>query len=113
MVELVTGSLDDDKAEDVTVIGLTGKSTLADHLVIATGRSQRQVCAMADHLMAKLKHAGHHVSAEGMAAGDWVLLDAGDMIIHLFRPDVRAFYNIEKMWGVPSPARPQAISLPA
>ncbi|MGE5546740.1 MAG: ribosome silencing factor [Solirubrobacterales bacterium] len=101
LVDLVLGSLDDDKAEDVTVIDLRGKSSIADHMVIATGRSSRQVVAMAEHLMEKLKHVGLAVGAEGMPQGDWVLIDGADIVVHLFRPEVRAFYNLEKMWGVP------------
>jgi len=77
-------------------------------MVIATGRSQRQVGAMADHLMHKLKQAGFRVSVEGMQQGDWVLIDGGDIIVHLFRPEVRAFYNLEKMWMAPQPAQPAA-----
>lgn len=72
---------------------------MADHMVIASGRSTRQVGAMAEHLMEKLKHAGQPVAAEGQAQCDWVLIDGGDIIVHLFRPEVRAFYNLEKMWG--------------
>ncbi len=86
------------------MIDLRGKSSIADHLVVASGRSQRQVGAMADHLVEKLKRAGLRVSAEGMQQCDWVLIDGGDIIVHLFRPEVRAFYNIEKMWGVAAPA---------
>ncbi|PKU24288.1 ribosome silencing factor [Telmatospirillum siberiense] len=100
LVELVVASLDDDKAEETVVIDLRGRSSLGDHLVIATGRSQRQVGAMADHLMEKLKHQGLPVSVEGMTQGDWVLIDGGDIVIHLFRPEVRSFYNLEGMWGV-------------
>lgn len=103
LVDLVVGSLDGDKAEDITVIDLRGKSSIADHMVIATGRSSRQVGAMADHLMQKLKHAGLSVGAEGLPQGDWVLIDGADIVVHLFRPEVRAFYNLEKMWGVPKP----------
>jgi len=98
----VEASLDDDKAEDLVVIDLSGKTTIADYMVVATGRSQRHVGAMSDHLVEKLKKAGlRSVPAEGVPQCDWVLLDAGDVIVHLFRPDVRAFYNIEKMWGYP------------
>lgn len=100
LVELVVASLDDTKAEDIVVIDLRGRSSLGDHLVIATGRSQRQVGAMADHLMEKLKQQGLAVSVEGMTQGDWVLIDGGDIVIHLFRPEVRSFYNLEGMWGV-------------
>jgi ribosome-associated protein len=103
LVDLVVGSLDDDKAEDIIVIDLRGKSSIADHMVIATGKSARQVGAMAEHLMEKLKHSGLSVSAEGMPQGDWVLIDGADIVVHLFRPEVRAFYNLEKMWGVPKP----------
>lgn len=105
LVELVTQSLDDDKGADISVVDLRGKSSMADHMVIATGNSSRQVGAMADHLMEKLKHAGQPVAVEGMPQCDWVLIDAGDIIVHLFRPEVRAFYNLEKMWGV---ARPES-----
>lgn len=102
-------SLDDDKAEDIVVIDLAGKTSLADHLVIASGRSRRQVGAMAEHLVRRLKKAGcGTVPAEGLRYGDWVLVDAGDVVIHLFRPEVRAFYNLEKMWGGDMPAADQA-----
>lgn len=106
-------SLDDDKAENITVIDLRGKTSLADHLVIASGRSQRQVGAMAEHLLEKLKHQGLRPSAEGMPQCDWVLIDGGDIIVHLFRPEVRAFYNLEKMWGVAAPAVERAMGLSA
>ncbi len=97
---MVTASLDDDKAEDVVVIDLQGKCNFADYMVIATGRSERQVGAMADHLGRKLKTAGvKKVAAEGMQHRDWVLLDSGDIIVHLFKPDVRTFYNLEKLWS--------------
>jgi len=93
-------SLEDDKAEDEIVIDLSGKSTLADYIVIASGRSQRQVGAMADHLLEKLKEAGvKSVSSEGQPQCDWVLVDAGDVVVHLFRPEVREFYKLEKLWG--------------
>ncbi|WP_051609579.1 ribosome silencing factor [Terasakiella pusilla] len=95
-------SLDDDKAKDIVTIDLAGKSSLADHLVIASGTSQRQVVAMAEHLMEKLKAAGMKgLVAEGKDQGDWVVLDAFDVIVHLFRPEVREFYNLEKMWDGP------------
>jgi len=101
---VVEKSLDDDKAQAVTVIDLAGKSTIADHLVIASGTSSRQVAAMADHLMERIKQAGvTHPVIDGQGQGDWVLIDAGDIIVHLFRPEVRAFYNLEKMWGVALP----------
>ncbi|WP_417783378.1 ribosome silencing factor [Terasakiella pusilla] len=95
-------SLDDDKAKDIVTIDLAGKSSLADHLVIASGTSQRQVVAMAEHLMEKLKAAGMKgLVTEGKDQGDWVVLDAFDVIVHLFRPEVREFYNLEKMWDGP------------
>jgi ribosome-associated protein len=101
LLDLVTGSLDDDKAEDIVAIDLAGKSSIGDHMVIASGRSTRQVSAMADHLIGKLKQSGApRVSVEGLNTGDWVLIDAGDIIVHLFRPEVRDFYALEKMWGV-------------
>ena len=101
LLDLVKTSLDDDKAEDLIVIDLAGKSTIGDFMVVATGRSQRQVAAMADHLVVKLKQSGIKDAAiEGKTQGDWVLIDAGDVIVHLFRPEVREFYGIEKMWMV-------------
>lgn len=113
IVELVASSLDDDKAEDIVIIDLDGKSTIADYMVVASGRSSRQVGSMADHLVERMKKAGmRSIKVEGRTNGDWVLLDAGDVIVHLFRPEVRVFYNIEKMWdAVPpanSPANPPA-----
>ncbi len=97
--QLVKTSLDDDKAENIIAIDLTGKSAIADTMVIASGRSQRHVSAIADHLLRRLKSGGQKgVTVEGLEAGDWVLVDAGDVIIHIFRPEVRNFYNIEKMW---------------
>jgi ribosome-associated protein len=103
LVELVCTSLDDDKAEQVTVIDLRGRTSIADHMVIATGRSSRQVGAMADHLITKLKQAGLGASAEGVPQCDWVLIDGGDILVHLFRPEVRTFYNLEKLWAVVEP----------
>jgi len=87
------------------VIDLRGRSSIADHLVIASGRSQRQIAAMAEHLMEKLKALHLGTSVEGMAQGDWVLLDGGDVVVHLFRPEVRSFYNLERLWGEPGPGR--------
>ena len=98
---LVLNALDDDKAEDVVAIDLTGKSSVTDVMVIASGRSNRHVGAMVDHLVRKLKDAGHgKVAIEGLKTCDWVLIDAGDVIVHLFRPEVRSFYDLEKMWSV-------------
>ncbi len=101
LVELVKESLEDDKAEELVVIDLAGKSTIADFMVIANGRAQRHVGAMAEHLREKLKAEGlGSVPIEGAQRCDWVLIDGGDVIVHLFRPEVRTFYNLEKMWGL-------------
>lgn len=112
LLAVAIASLEDDKAVDETVIDLSGKSTLADFIVIASGRSQRQVGAMAEHLVEKLKAAGaRSVLTEGQQQCDWVLVDAGDIVIHLFRPEVREFYKLEKLWaptsatGAPQAAR--------
>jgi ribosome-associated protein len=103
LLELVHDSLDNDKAIDIVVVDLLGKTSLADFMVIASGSSARQVSAMADHLAEKLKAAGvKGVTIEGAEQADWVLLDGGDVIVHLFRPEVREFYNLEKMWAIPA-----------
>ena len=97
---LVLTSLDDDQAQEVISIPLEGKSSIADHMVIASGRSTRQVAAMAQKLAERIKHAGMGpVRLEGLPAADWVLVDAGDVVVHLFRPEVRSFYNLERMWA--------------
>lgn len=102
LLKIVKLLLDEDKAQETVVIDLNGKTSLTDFIVIASGNSQRHVGAMADHLRLKIKECGiTNVSVEGKSQCDWVLIDAGDIIIHLFRPEVREFYNIEKMWGVP------------
>jgi ribosome-associated protein len=98
--ELVMRSLDDDQAQEVVSIPLEGKSSIADYMVIASGRSTRQVASMAQKLAERIKHAGFgHVRIEGLPAADWVLVDAGDVVVHLFRPEVRSFYNLERMWA--------------
>ncbi len=102
-MEHVEGCLEADKAENIVVIDLAGKSSIADFMVIASGRSQRQVRTMSEHLSRLFKGQGTAVRAEGVARCDWVLLDAGDIIVHLFRPDIRSFYNLEKMWAVDLP----------
>lgn len=106
--QLILKSLDDDKAEEIVSIDLAGKSSIADFLVIASGRSSRQVAAIAEHLVDRIaRETGKKVRAEGKAVGDWVLIDTGDIVVHIFRPDVRSFYNLEKMWGgaaIPEPA---------
>lgn len=111
LLALVRRSLDDDKAEDVVVIDLKGKSAFADYMVIASGRSNRQVVAIADHLADKLKQAGHgYTPVEGKQGGDWVLVDAGDVVVHVFRPEPRAFYALEKMWALETEvAKPKAV----
>lgn len=105
---LVRRSLDDDKAEDIVVIDLAGKSAFADYMVIASGRSNRQVVAIADHLAERLKQARYPViSVEGKEVGDWVLVDSGDIVVHIFRPEPRAFYALEKMWALENTAAPK------
>ncbi len=105
---LVEKSLDDDQAEDVVVIDLAGKTSIADYMIVASGRNTRHIAAMAMKLADRLKQSGlRGVEVEGLAQCDWVLVDAGDVIVHLFRPEVRTFYNIEKMWGLETP-RPSA-----
>ena len=97
---LVLQSLDDDQAQEVVSIPLAGKSNIADHMVIASGRSTRQVASMASKLAERIKaEFGRSVRIEGLPAADWVLIDADDVIVHLFRPEVRNFYNLERMWA--------------
>ena len=100
LVATLQAALEDGKAEDIARIDLRGKSSIADDLLIASGRSARQVAALADRVMAALAQRGQkRVPVEGLETGDWVLIDAGDVIVHLFRPEIRARYNLEKMWG--------------
>jgi len=100
LLDFVLGQLDDDQAQDVVTIDLAGKSSIADYMVIASGRSTRQVASIAQKLAEKLKQSGYGpVKLEGLPAADWVLLDAGDIVVHLFRPEVRSFYNLERMWA--------------
>ena len=90
------------KAENIVALNIAGKTAMADWMVIASGRSTRQVAAMADHLLEKLKAAGHgRASSEGKSVGDWVLVDAGDVIVHVFRPEIRELYQLERMWSFP------------
>jgi ribosome-associated protein len=109
LVQTVLGCLNDAKAEDIVCIDLNGKTALADNMIIATGRSNTHVGAMAERVIKALKELG--VAAprvEGLANCDWVLVDAGDAVVHLFRPEVRQFYNLEKMWGRDRPSERQA-----
>jgi len=103
LLNRILTSLDDDKAENIVTIDLEGRSALCDAAVIASGRSSRHVSAMADHLARKLKEAGYGTRPiNGQGQGDWVLVDAGDVIVHLFRPEVRDYYDLEGMWSVGS-----------
>jgi ribosome-associated protein len=97
--QLILQSLDDDQAQDVVTIPLEGKSSIADHMVVASGRSSRQVAAIAQKLVERVKQAGRHARVEGLPSADWVLIDAEDVIVHVFRPEVRSFYNLERMWS--------------
>jgi ribosome-associated protein len=100
MIDVVLKSLEDAKAEETVAIDVTGKSSLSDHMVVTTGRSNRHVGAVADQLVRALREAGFgKPRVEGLPHCDWVLVDGGDVIVHIFRPEVREFYNIEKMWS--------------
>ena len=104
LLKIVTDTLDGAKAEDIAVIDLDGKTSIGDYMVVASGRSQRHVGAVADHLIKALKDEGYgRARVEGLPQGDWVLIDAGEVIVHLFRPEVRDFYNLEKMWSADRP----------
>ena len=110
---LVLKSLDDDQAVEIVSIPLAGKSAIADHMVIASGRSTRQVASMATKLAAKIKQEYHRiVRIEGLPTADWVLIDADDVIVHLFRPEVRSFYNLERMWAFGDEDAPRKSSAP-
>lgn len=101
-LQLVLASLEDSKAEDIVTIDIAGKSALGDYMVVVSGRSNRHVMAIADHLISDLKDEGlGNARVEGLEGGDWVLIDTGDIIVHVFRPEVREFYNIERMWSAP------------
>ena len=109
MLKRIVASLEDDKAENIVTIDLTGRSSLCDAAVVASGRSSRHVTAIADHLARRLKEEGYGTRpVSGGAQGDWVLVDAGDVIVHLFRAEVRAFYDLEGMWSVDVSARTRA-----
>ncbi|QRM53594.1 ribosome silencing factor [Sinorhizobium sp. BG8] len=101
-LQVVLASLEDSKAEDIVTINIAGKSALGDYMVVVSGRSNRHVTAIADHLLTDLKEEGlGNARVEGLESGDWVLIDSGDIIVHVFRPEVREFYNIERMWAAP------------
>lgn len=99
LLAIASQSLDDDQAQEIVTINLHGKSSIADHMIIASGRSTRQVASMAQKMVERIKKAGGAARIEGLPNADWVLIDAGDVIVHLFRPEVRSFYNLERMWG--------------
>ena len=108
LASLIAAALDDAKAEDVVALDLSGKSTLADSMIVATGRSNVHVGAIAERVLAACKAATPTLRCEGMPHNDWVLIDAGDVIVHIFRPEVRLFYNLEKIWGGSRPAEQPA-----
>ena len=102
VLDLVLQSLDDDKAEEVVQIDLRGRSSVADYMVICSGRSSRQVAAISEKLLERLKERFRLTArSEGKETGDWVLIDTGDVVVHVFRPEVREFYQLERMWQVP------------
>ncbi|MBA3449034.1 MAG: ribosome silencing factor [Pseudaminobacter sp.] len=102
-LDTVLASLEDSKAENIVSIDIQRKSSLGDYMVVASGRSHRHVAAVAEHLLTALKDSGLGTArVEGLAGADWVLIDAGDIIVHIFRPEVRDFYNLEKMWQAPA-----------
>jgi ribosome-associated protein len=104
LLKTVLAQLEDAKAENIVTIDLHGKAALADRMVVASGRSNRHVGAIADQLAVKLREAGQRdIKIEGLPHADWVLVDAGDVIVHIFRPEVRSFYNIEKLWSDQAP----------
>jgi ribosome-associated protein len=111
LLQLIQASLADDKAIEPVTIDLSGKTTIADAMVVASGSSTRHLSSMAEHLLERLKAAGYGgVGAEGRGHSEWVLIDAGDVIVHLFRPELRSFYDLEKLWGA---ALPEAVSMRA
>ena len=107
ILDIITKSLDDGKANDVVVIDLQGKTSIANYMVVASGTSQRHVASLADQVQMKLKAAGYKSTIEGEEKADWVLIDAFDVIVHIFKPEVREFYSIEKMWAL-GKTRPEA-----
>jgi len=109
LLSRIVKSLEDDKAEEIVTIDLEGRSSLCDAIVVASGRSSRHVASIAEHLARRLKEAGYGTRPlNGAAQGDWALVDAGDVIVHIFRPEVRAYYDLEGMWSVEEPVRARA-----
>ncbi|MBV8939363.1 MAG: ribosome silencing factor [Alphaproteobacteria bacterium] len=109
---LIVRTLDDRKAEDILNINLTGKADFADRMIICSGTSARHVASLADYVVAALKALGlSQTTVEGKDACDWVLVDAGDIVVHIFRPEIRRHYNLEKMWSVPMPETPSRADL--
>lgn len=105
----ILASLEDDKAEEIVSIDLSGRSSLCDAIVVASGRSSRHVASIAEHLARRLKEAGYGTRPlNGAGQGDWALVDCGDVIVHVFRPEVRAYYDLEGMWSVDEPKRSRA-----
>ena len=104
LANLILDVLDEHSAQEIIEIDIRGKSSLSDYMIVASGRSNRHVGALSDYLIKSLKNTGKkNIGIEGLKSCDWVLIDVGDVIVHLFRPEVRAFYNIEKIWSMPSP----------
>ncbi len=99
VLNIVQKTLEDNKAEDIVVIDLRGKTSIANQMVVASGTSQRHVAALAEHVTQALKAAGYPSTTEGEGKADWVLIDAYDVIVHIFKPEVRGFYSLEKMWS--------------
>ena len=111
--EHIASVLDEHSAQDMITIDIKGKSSVADYMIVASGRSNRHVGALADYVLRSLKEIGFKsLGVEGQDAGDWVLIDAGDVILHIFRPEVRAFYNLEKIWSMPLPESLQGMAQP-
>jgi ribosome-associated protein len=109
LLDRIRASLEDDKAENIVTIDMAGRSSLTDAIVVASGRSSRHVASIAEHLARRLKDAGYGTRpVNGASQGDWVLVDAGDVIVHIFRPEVREYYNLESMWSVGEPRRQRA-----
>ena len=110
LLNTILAQLGDAKAEEIVTIDLNGKAAIADNMVVASGRSSRHVGAIADQLIEKLKHVGRKgLRVEGMPQCDWVLVDAGDVVVHVFRPEVRSFYNLEKLWSEHAPQERLAV----